>query len=168
MPQRNRARRVSSSTTLADIRGRASTRAATALPGPIMATLSAKVRHRTVYLTSFHLFDHLIDRCGILITRTSILSSSIGPCVKKTARNCAPDSRYLSPVHFYRHNSEEGGAATGNAFYPNDAGWPYHFQNSYFYADYAFGGLYRVTKNAATECPYPRCDPPFPHIPPRP
>ena len=80
--------------------------------------------------------------------------------MKKTARNCAPDSRYLTPVHFYRHNSEEGGAATGNAFYPNDAGWPYHFQNSYFYADYAFGGLYRVTKNAATECPYPRCDPP--------
>lgn len=80
--------------------------------------------------------------------------------MKKTARKCAPDSRYLSPVHFYRHNSEEGGAATGNAFYPNDAGWPYHFQNSYFYADYAFGGLYRVTKNAATECPYPACDPP--------
>lgn len=82
-----------------------------------------------------------------------------GPCRKKEASDCAPDSRYLSPIHWYLHDDEEGGAITGNAFYPNDAGWPWDFQNSYLYADYALGGMYRVTRGGEA-CPYPRCDPP--------
>ena len=82
-----------------------------------------------------------------------------GPCRKKEASDCAPDSRYLSPIHWYLHDDEEGGAITGNAFYPNDAGWPWDFLDSYLYADYALGGMYRVTRGGEA-CPYPRCDPP--------
>lgn len=49
---------------------------------------------------------------------------------------------------------------TGGAFYPNDAGWHPSFQNSYLYADYAYGGIYRMVKGGG-ECAYPKCDPPI-------
>ena len=49
---------------------------------------------------------------------------------------------------------------TGAAFYPNDAGWHPSFQNSYLYADYAYGGIYRMVKGGG-ECAYPTCDPPI-------
>lgn len=155
-----RARRDSSSTMSADILGNQYTRVATDSPGPTTVTLSVKVS----YHDKRKLFI-FVNRQNDILTHTNLWHlfpppTSPGPCVKKTAKNCAPDSRFITPVHFYRHNNEEGGAATGNAFYPNDAGWPWHFQNSYLYADYAFGGLYRVTENSSTACPYPACDPP--------
>jgi len=86
-----------------------------------------------------------------------------GPCKKKKATDCKPadeDEGFLEPIHWYIHDEEDGGAVTGGAFYPNDAGWHPSFQNSYIYADYAFGGVYRMVEGGEG-CAYPKCDPPI-------
>ena len=86
-----------------------------------------------------------------------------GPCKKKQATGCKPAAEkegFLEPIHWYLHDDEDGGAVTGGAFYPNDAGWHPSFQNSYLYADYAFGGIYRMVEGGSG-CAYPKCDPPI-------
>ena len=86
----------------------------------------------------------------------------ISPCKKKQAYGCKPPADsfgFTEPIHWWLHDSEDGGAVTGGAFYPNDAGWHPSFQNSYLYADYAYGGIYRMVKDS-DGCPYPKCDPP--------
>jgi len=52
---------------------------------------------------------------------------------KTEGSSCQP-SEFDDAIHWYRHDEEDGGACTGGAFYPNDAGWPADFQDGYFYA----------------------------------
>ena len=52
---------------------------------------------------------------------------------KTEGSTCQP-SEFDDAIHWYRHDEEDGGACTGGAFYPNDAGWPNDFLNTYFYA----------------------------------
>ena len=84
-----------------------------------------------------------------------------GPCKKKMDTQCKADKRYLDPIHWFHHDVEEGGAITGGAFYPNDLGWPVSFKDSYIYADYANGGLFRMLPGGQG-CTYDQgCDPPI-------
>ena len=84
-----------------------------------------------------------------------------GPCKKKMDTQCKADKRYLDPIHWFHHDVEEGGAITGGAFYPNDLGWPVSFKDSYIYADYANGGLFRMLPGGKG-CTYDQgCDPPI-------
>jgi len=82
-----------------------------------------------------------------------------GPCRATEAKNCKPNPDYDDAIHWYRHDDEDGGAVTGAAFYPNDAGWPESFVGSYLYAEYARGGIYSI-KEGGVGCSYPMCDPP--------
>eukprot|EP00561_Arcocellulus_cornucervis_P006408 CAMPEP_0185819140 /NCGR_PEP_ID=MMETSP1322-20130828/21759_1 /TAXON_ID=265543 /ORGANISM="Minutocellus polymorphus, Strain RCC2270" /LENGTH=1280 /DNA_ID=CAMNT_0028516321 /DNA_START=291 /DNA_END=4133 /DNA_ORIENTATION=+ len=77
---------------------------------------------------------------------------------KTEGSSCQP-SEFDDAIHWYRHDEEDGGACTGGAFYPNDAGWPADFQDGYFYAEYAYGGINRISPGGK-ECAYPKCDPP--------
>lgn len=83
-----------------------------------------------------------------------------GPCEATEEKNCKPDARYKDPAHWYKHDAEDGGAVTGAAWYPNDAGWPESFAGSYLYAEYASGGIFRIKENT-DECSFPKCDPPI-------
>jgi len=78
---------------------------------------------------------------------------------KTEGSSCQP-SEFDDAIHWYRHDEEDGGACTGGAFYPNDAGWPADFQDGYFYAEYAYGGINRISPGGK-ECAYPKCDPPI-------
>ena len=82
-----------------------------------------------------------------------------GPCEATEEKNCKPDARYKDPAHWYKHDAEDGGAVTGAAWYPNDAGWPESFAGSYLYAEYASGGIFRIKENT-DGCSFPKCDPP--------
>ena len=83
-----------------------------------------------------------------------------GPCEATEKKNCKPDARYKDPAHWYKHDAEDGGAVTGAAWYPNDAGWPKSFAGSYLYAEYASGGIFCIKENA-DGCSFPKCDPPI-------
>jgi len=84
-----------------------------------------------------------------------------GPCDtgKTEGKTCQP-SEFDDAIHWYAHDEEDGGACTGGAFYPNDAGWPAEFQDGYFFAEYAYGGIYLISPGGEG-CAYPKCDPPI-------
>ena len=87
-----------------------------------------------------------------------------GPCVKISSRDldatCEPNQYTRQDVFWYEHDEEEGGAVVGGAFYPEGAGWPKSFSGSYFFSEYAQGGIYRITEEKG--CSWPKCDPPVP------
>ncbi|HEU4346361.1 MAG TPA: PQQ-dependent sugar dehydrogenase, partial [Actinoplanes sp.] len=65
-----------------------------------------------------------------------------GPCAKDSDTSCAPDARYLDPVHWY-HHGPDGAAATAGAFVPNGV-WPASYNGVYLWADYVFGAIYEL------------------------
>jgi glucose/arabinose dehydrogenase len=71
-----------------------------------------------------------------------------GNCVNGSTSNCgAPPAGLTNPVHAY--NRSAGCASiTGGAFVPNNA-WPSEFNNSYLFADYVCGKIFKLTPNGS-------------------
>lgn len=82
-----------------------------------------------------------------------------GPCENGMDSKCRPDEDFVDPIYSYHHDKENGGAITGGAFLPNDAGWPLD-ANTYFYSEFSQGGIYAMTPDKNMQCDYPKCDPP--------
>mmetsp|Transcript_19994 Transcript_19994/g.43621 ORF Transcript_19994/g.43621 Transcript_19994/m.43621 type:complete len:913 (+) Transcript_19994:152-2890(+) len=82
-----------------------------------------------------------------------------GPCLYGEDTACFPSPQFTDPVHYYHHVSNYGGAITAGAFLPDNSGWPQSLNRSYFYSDWAWGGISTITPGG-TSCDYPLCDPP--------
>ena len=66
-----------------------------------------------------------------------------GPCKVGSTSNCANDSRFVDPVHAYKH---EGGCSviTGGAFVPNGNNWPAARKSQYLYADMGCNSIFAI------------------------
>lgn len=76
-----------------------------------------------------------------------------GPCAGNGAsgdnvEDCDEDDRFQDPEHYYMHRDKTeagGGAIVGGAIVPNGY-WPSTYDNSYLFADFVFGEIYRTFK----------------------
>jgi glucose/arabinose dehydrogenase len=68
-----------------------------------------------------------------------------GPCKVGSTSNCAPDSRFVDPVHAYQHT---GGCSviTGGAFVPNSSNWPADLKSMYLYADLGCNSIFTINE----------------------
>ena len=66
-----------------------------------------------------------------------------GPCKVGSTSSCAPDSRFVDPVHTYEHT---GGCnvITGGAFVPNNNNWPAARKLQYLYADLGCSSIFAI------------------------
>lgn len=80
-----------------------------------------------------------------------------GPCLHKESTGCFPRPKGVKdPEHWDRHGPF-GGAVTGGAFVPDEAGWPSDYDGTYMYSDYVFGQIYNL-ESGGNGCR--SCDPP--------
>ena len=68
-----------------------------------------------------------------------------GPCKVSSTSNCAPDSRFVDPVHAYKHT---GGCSviTGGAFVPDSSNWPTARKSEYLYADLGCNSIFAINE----------------------
>lgn len=66
-----------------------------------------------------------------------------GPCKVGSTSDCAPDSRFVDPVHAYRH-TDDCSVITGGAFVPNSSNWPAARKSQYLYADLGCNSIFAI------------------------
>ncbi len=72
-----------------------------------------------------------------------------GPCKVGSTSNCAPDSRFVDPVHAYKH-STGCRTITGGAFVPSTSNWPDEWRTRYLYADFICDQIFWIAENDPT------------------
>jgi glucose/arabinose dehydrogenase len=70
-----------------------------------------------------------------------------GPCKVGSTNDCAPDPRFVDPVHAYPH-STGCRTITGGAFVPNGSNWPAEWRTRYLFADYICDRLFWIDENS--------------------
>ena len=66
-----------------------------------------------------------------------------GPCKVGSTSNCAPDSRFVDPVHAYKHTGDCS-VITGGAFVPNSSNWPAARKSEYLFADMGCNSIFAI------------------------
>jgi glucose/arabinose dehydrogenase len=72
-----------------------------------------------------------------------------GPCKVGSTSNCAPDARFVDPVHAYKH-STGCRTITGGAFVPSTSNWPDEWRSRYLYADFICDQIFWIAENDPT------------------
>lgn len=116
-------------------------------------------KHLLLWNVDLTLFCYTNTKHSVITYSMTGYPEREGPCEKTTttAYKCQPEDWLDYPVHWYHHNTEDGGAITGGAFVPKDAGWPSSFDDAYIYGEYAWGGIRIAHPNKNAECPWNEC-----------
>jgi PKD repeat protein len=81
-----------------------------------------------------------------------------GPCLRHSAVDCPVNEAYKDPFYFYEHEEARGGCIAGNAFVPDDIGWPQQY--TFLFIDFVFYAIFSLIEDPSQECR--TCVPPVP------
>ncbi|MBL8129536.1 MAG: PQQ-dependent sugar dehydrogenase [Chloroflexia bacterium] len=66
-----------------------------------------------------------------------------GPCKVGSTSDCSPDSRFVEPIHAYKHTNNCS-VITGGAFVPDNSNWPSARTSQYLYADLGCDTIFAI------------------------
>jgi glucose/arabinose dehydrogenase len=66
-----------------------------------------------------------------------------GRCTTGSTSDCSPDSRFVDPVHAYRH-IDDCDVITGGAFVPNGSDWADKYKSAYLFADLGCNTIFAI------------------------